>query len=384
MNAKKALDSLYFITVPEDFAFSSTAMKIDRTVPLPVQKKDSDAPGNFNMNELSPEQILAGILTVLAYDRHNEHLDYYRSIIKQARPGIYKELTEAAILKAKNEDWDLAEELFLSLNGLEPDNPAVTLNMALFLDQRAESYRRSGLHDDADAYDNDAGEYYKEAMDAEPPLPDAFFNAGFFYLKQHDFVEAKGCFETYLALTCDVDDNELGENGIYKKERAQEIIDSITNDNMDDEAFKNAYKLISSGQEEKGLAEIKTFIQTNQKVWNAWFLLGWGMRRLCRWEQAQQAFLQALECGGEQNADTYNELAICQMELGNLDAAKKSLLKALSIAPEDTKIISNLGYLAERQGNNTEARNYFTAVLEFAPGDIIAAAELAKLEGAAD
>lgn len=384
MNAKKALDSLYFITVPEQFAFSGAAMKIDRTVPLPVQKKDSDAPGNFTMDELSPEQILAGILTVLAYDRHNEHLDYYRSIIKQARPGIYKELTEAAILKAKNEDWDLAEELFLSLSGLEPDNPAVTLNMALFLDQRAESYRRSGLYDDADAYDNDAGEYYKEAMDAEPPLPDAFFNAGFFYLKQHDFAEAKGCFETYLALTCDADDKELGENGIYKKERAQEIIDNITNDNMDDEAFRNAYKLISSGQEEKGLAEIKKFIQSNQKVWNAWFLLGWGMRRLCRWEPAQQAFLQALECGGGQNADTYNELAICQMELGNLDAAKKSLLKALSIAPEDTKIISNLGYLAERQGNNAEARNYFTAVLEFSPDDVIAASELAKLEAAAD
>lgn len=384
MNAKKALDSLCFITVPENFEFSSAAMKIDKTIPLPVQKKDSDAPGNFNMDELSPEQILAGILTVLAYDRHNEHLDYYRSIIKQARPDIYKELTEAAILKAKNEDWDLAEELFLSLSGLEPDNPAVTLNMALFLDQRAESYRRAGLHEDADAYDNDAGEYYKDAMDAEPPLPDAFFNAGFFYLKQHDFVEAKGCFETYLALTCDVDDKELGENGIYKKERAQEIIDNITNDNMDDETFRNAYKLISSGQEEKGLAEIKKFLQANQKVWNAWFLLGWGMRRLCRWEQAQQAFLQALECGGDKNADTYNELAICQMELGNLDEAKKSLLKAFALSPEDTKIMSNLGYLAERQGNNAEAQKYFTAVLEFAPNDMIAASELAKLEAATD
>ena len=380
MNPKAPLESVYFISIPENFEFSNAALKIDRTIPLPVQKKDRDAPGNFNMEELAPEQILAGILTVLAYDHHNEHLDYYRSIIKQARPGIEKELTEAAILKTKNEDWDLAEELFLTLKGLLPDDPAVTLNTALFLDQRAESYRRSGLHDDADAYDNDAAEYYKEAMDAEPPLADAFFNAGFFYLKQHDFSEAKGCFETYLALTCDIDDKELGENGIYKKERAQEIIDNITNDNMDDQAFHNAYKLISSGQEEKGLEEIKKFLQTNQKVWNAWFLLGWGMRRLCRWEQAQQAFLQALSCGGDKNADTYNELAICLMELGNLDEAKKTLLKAFAISPEDTKIISNLGYLAEKQGNKEEAQKYFTAVLEFDPNDIIAASELAKLE----
>ena len=60
--------------------------------------------------------------------------------------------------------------------------------------------------------------------------------------------------------------------------------------------------------------------------------------------------------------------------------AKKTLLKAFAISPEDTKIISNLGYLAEKQGNKEEAQKYFTAVLEFDPNDIIAASELAKLE----
>src|SRR5574344_3137304 len=135
INQKTPLDSVYFINIPENFELSKAALKIEKSIPLPVQKKDKDAPGNFNMEELAPEQILAGILTVLAYDHHSEHLDYYRSIIKQARPGIENELTEAAILKTKNEDWDLAEELFLTLKGLLPDDPAVTLNTALFLDQ---------------------------------------------------------------------------------------------------------------------------------------------------------------------------------------------------------------------------------------------------------
>jgi len=55
-------------------------------------------------------------------------------------------------------------------------------------------------------------------------------------------------------------------------------------------------------------------------------------------------------------------------------------LKAFSIEPESTKIISNLGYLALAMGNKQEARDYFTAVLEFDPKDRIAASELAKLE----
>ena len=64
--------------------------------------------------------------------------------------------------------------------------------------------------------------------------------------------------------------------------------------------------------------------------------------------------------------------------------AQKCLMKALSLEPESTKIISNLGYLALAQGNKQEARNYFTAVLEYDPKDKIAASELMKLERSED
>ena len=378
MNPTNPLESVYFISLPENFDLNSATFQIDKTIPLPVQKKDTEE--TLRLEDITQEQILAGILTILAYDKHNKNLDYYRSIIKQVRPDIKKEMTEAAIMKAKNEDWDIAEELFMVLKGLDPEDSITTLNTALFFDQRAESYRQAELNEDADAYDNDALLHYKEAMNAEPAIPDAFFNAGFFYLKQHSFREAKDCFETYLALTCDSNDEELGENGIYKKERAQEILNHINNDNMDDEAFKRAYKLISSGQEEKGLEEIRTFIQKNPNVWNAWFLLGWGLRRIGRWADAEQAFNQSLNCGGENNCDTYNELAICLMEQGKTKEAKKSLQKALSINPENVKIISNLGYLSLKEGNIDDARKYFTIVLEYSPNDKIALSELAKLE----
>lgn len=380
MNGSKQLESIYYVSLPEDFELSKNAMHIDKTIPLPVQKKDKDSGGNFNMSELSSEQILSGILTVLAYDKKNEHLDYYRNIIKDARPNLKEELSAAAILKTKNEDYDLAEEIFMALRGFDPEDVAIILNTALFFDQRADSYRRSGLNEDADAYDSDAEEYYKMAMDWDPPPADAFFNAGFFYLKRHDFFNARGCFESYLALTCDVKDEELGENGIYKKQRAQEIINEIQNGNMDDERFKNAYKLIQSGQEEKGLEELRVFLQHNPDVWNAWFMLGWGLRRLGRYADAEGAFKKALECGGDQNADCYNELSICCLEQGKSDEAKAHLLKALAIDPENTKIISNLGYAALKQGDVSGAQKYFQTVLEYDPDDKIAAMELSRLE----
>ncbi len=374
------LDTVYFITLPDSFKLSDHAMHIDPSIPLPVQKKDKDAPGSFNMAELTEEQILAGILTVLAYDKTNKDILYYRSILKEARPNIKKEMTEAAILKAKNEDWDIAEEIFSALRGFDPEDMATVLNTALFFDQRGDSYRRSGLIDDADACDAEALNYYKEAMDADPAIPDAFFNAGFFYLKQHNFAEAKGAFETYIALTCDISDEDMGENGIYKKNRAQEILDNIKSRNMDDDHYKAAFDLISRGEEEKGLVEIKAFIEKHPNVWNAWFMLGWGLRRLERYADAKQAFLKAIDCGADKNADTYNELSICYMEEKNFKDAKKCLENALSLEPENTKIISNLGYLALKEGKPSEASRYFETVLEYDPNDKIAKAELENLE----
>ena len=63
MNTTNPLDSIYFMRVPEDFTFSAHAFKIDRSIPLPIQKRTDGAVADA---EISAEQILSGILLVLA------------------------------------------------------------------------------------------------------------------------------------------------------------------------------------------------------------------------------------------------------------------------------------------------------------------------------
>ena len=371
MNIANPLDSLIFISLPEEFKPGSSDFRLDPTVQLPVQLEFGKTAEDFDITALTWEQILAGILTILAYDLKNPHCKYYASLLLASRPNIKQELTEAAILKVHNEDYDIAEEIFLSLYGLDPDDMSNMLNMALFFDQRADSYRAANLFEDADAYDDSAYSYYKVVMESENIIPDAFFNAGFFFLKQKNFSRGKDCFETYIALTVDLTPEQLGENGDYKIQRANEIVTDINNRNLDDELFKTAYDLIANGEEEKGLESIRAFLEKNPTVWNAWFMLGWALRRLERWEDAKTALEQALQCEGA-NTDTYNELAICLTELGDYAQAKKLLTKAMQMDSENTKIMSNLGYIAMKEGNIDEARRFFLAVLEFSPNDKIA------------
>ncbi len=185
--------------------------------------------------------------------------------------------------------------------------------------------------------------------------------------------------ETYLSLVSAADINSLSENERYKHDRAAEIVADISSRNLEDEQFKAAYDFIAMGEEEKGMEQIRQFLEKNPKVWNAWFMLGWALRRLERWEDAKAAFKQALECGGE-NTDTFNELAICLLELGELDEAKKLLVRALSLEPDNTKIMSNLGYVSMKSGDIAQARKFFLAVLEFDPDDVIAKQMLEQME----
>ena len=377
------LDSLVFITIPAEHHLSSAFPGFDPSIPLPVQLAAPDA--EFKVTELTREMVLAGILTVFAWDSENAQIEYYRSIMKAVHPGIREEMTEAAILKIRNGDFDLAEEIFRSLRGLDPEDKMTVLNLALLMDERADNMRQAGLDEEAEAFDASAFEFYRDTMTSEPPIPTAFFNAGFFYLKQRNYRKAREVLETYLKIESSEDDTAK-----HRKEKAKEIVDNISSRDLDDDLFKSAYDFITMGDEERALEQIRLFMEHHPKVWNAWFLLGWALRRLERWEDARAAFMQALELGKVPNSgiesgytDICNELSICLMELGELAESRRWLVSALEEDSENTKIISNLGMVALRAGNKTEAEGFFRTVLEIDPKDRLALEMLAQIEGEA-
>lgn len=371
---------LLYIKVPDEYTFTAKIPGFDSSIPLPLLL-DSDGK-DFTAESISEEMILAGMLHVFAYQRDNQHIAYYRDIFKELRPDIRGEMTNAAILKIKNADFDLAERLLLALEGLFPEDIQTKLNVALLMDERARFYEQAGSEADADYYTDRAFEMYKEVLAAEPALPEAFFNAGFFFINQKNFLKAKSLFETYIQI--ETTHNDVTEQ---RKQKASELIEWITTQALDDELFKSAFDFIQMGEEDKALEKIREFLEHHPKVWNAWFLLGWALRRQERWQDAAEAFKHCLELGkGAQSelsvayCDICNELAICLMELDRFEESRQWLFSALEQEPENIKIISNLGTLALKEGNTDEAKAYFRTVLDMYPDDMLAVEILKKLE----
>ena len=371
---------LLYIKVPDEYTFTAKIPGFDSSIPLPLLL-DSDGK-DFTAESISEEMILAGMLHVFAYQRDNQHIAYYRDIFKELRPDIRGEMTNAAILKIKNADFDLAERLLLALEGLFPEDMQTKLNVALLMDERARFYEQAGSEADADYYTDRAFEMYKEVLAAEPALPEAFFNAGFFFINQKNFLKAKSLFDTYIQI--ETTHNDVTEQ---RKQKASELIEWVTTQALDDELFKSAFDFIQMGEEDKALEKIREFLEHHPKVWNAWFLLGWALRRQERWQDAAEAFKHCLELGkGAQSelsvayCDICNELAICLMELDRFEESRQWLFSALEQEPENIKIISNLGTLALKEGNTDEAKAYFRTVLDMYPDDMLAVEILKKLE----
>ena len=387
---KKEKSPIVFFPVPSKILNFAGDLKLNPEIPFPVEPPADDQE-SFDPEKISIEMIISGMLRViLAHSQNNtvekpedsphlktnnsrkdiplEWIDYYRRFVLTARPEIYHQFTVASIVKAQNGEFDMALEINAVIESLFPFSPGVLLNKALILDTMAASIEKNGHkaeRENVEALEAKALQAYEAALSTEPALPDTLFNAAFFFMRRKDFARARECFTQYIRTS---EHEEIPDN---KKKEAQKVLREISSQGLDDYSIREACDCINTGNNEEGLLKIKAFIERHPKAQNGWFLLGWTLRKLGRYSDGFESLKKAAQLGGG-NCDIQNEMAICLMELGDLKGAKKELEKALREEPENVKIISNLGVLAQKSGNMNEAEAFFRTVLELDPDDPLA------------
>ena len=300
-----------------------------------------------------------------------EWIDYYRAFVLTVKPEIYHEFTNASIIKAANGEFDMAMEISAILEGLFPGSSGVLLNRALILENKAAAMEKNGHN--AENINLEILSAYEKALSMEPVLPDVLFNAGFFFMRLGEYIRAGDCFSLYITAAEEAEKTGEIPSGIppEKIKQARKIIHEIKSQGLDDPIFQEAYSSVNRGNDEEGLKKMRGFIERHPKVWNGWFVLGWALRKLSRWEDGLEALKKAAELGGL-SCDIKNETAICLMELGDLNGARKELENALREEPENIRIISNLGVLAMKSGSGKEAAAFFRTVMELDPNDPLA------------
>jgi len=365
----KELERLVYISLPEETSRHILEdFDLDPSIPLPVEPP----PGvdSTQLADLSWEMIVSAMLKICAYQPDHPHMNYFRRFIRAVQFDIDEQMTRMGIVKARNGEFQIAEEIFRALVNFAPEEEKGFINLALVYEQAASSEKESGENEEAERFLQSAAYVYQRGLKFHPKSTQLHYNAGQFFLQRNNLKRAKEHFECYLDL-----DHEESE----KRNRITELLRELANQTQDDSLFSEAYGLIKKGEEKQGIEKIRRFLQRNGEVWNAWFLLGWALRKQESYEKAREAFMKCVELN-DSIPDAFNELAICNLELEQYKQAKGNLEKALSLEPENTKVISNLGILALKQGDFELAKRFFLTVIELDPSDTIASMYLDKID----
>lgn len=362
MNSKKnPLDSIIFISIPENLASISKDIKLDMGILLPVEIPAEISPADWQMENLNWEMIISGMLKILAYDVTHEHSQYYRDFILRVKPNIIQELTQSAIIKSQSHNFELSEEIFKALIGLQPKELRHKLNLAILFENQS-NYLTTLKKESESVHMKDlAEELYLQLIEQGDELADIYFNAAWFFFNKHDFLKTSELMSSYLH--CGEDEVKIAE--------AKKLISEADSLKNQDNQYGEAFLLISRDQNEEGLNIIENFLKENSSVWNAWFLKGWALRKLELYTDALEAFEEAIKRNPLQ-VEVLNEMSICYLELNDYEKARDRLMKAFEIDPENIKVISNMGILALKQNRNDEALGFFQTVLELEPEDPIA------------
>jgi len=353
------LERIIYISIPEDSQQEIEGFKIDTSILLPIEIPANKT--DWQIQDLSWEMIIAGMLKIFAWNSEHKDINYYRNLIDVVKPGLNDEMTRTAILKAESKDFEIAEEIFRALANYHPDIEQNLTNFALILEEQAILYESLKNFQLAEQKTDEAFSIYKKVIKLHPNSETAIFNAGNFYLKHDNMSKATQLLKHYLSITKDPD----------KQNHVKDILGKIQSLSNEDKIFTEAYELIKIGKEESGIKIIKQYITLNENVWNAWFLLGWAYRRTENYQKGKEALLKCLNLN-ENNVDTYNELSICYLELGEYTECRKKLAQALRLDGDNIKIISNFGILALKENKPDEALGFFKTVLEIEPNDSIA------------
>lgn len=329
-NRKERL-SVSYIHIPEVMKEAFSALSIDPSILLPVTTEDKKR--GLKESDITVENIIAGMLKSLAFDKEGKYADDYRKFLLSYDPELADKLEKAALSKQDKRDFTFAEELLLESYALSPSVKKCIELATVYSYLSADARNKNDLtHENRNL--SRALDTLEEGIERFGENEDLLSEMASFEAYVGELEEAKGYVERYLKVSSDEE----------KREEMKNLLEEVEYQIKNDKEIKEAYDYIMLGEGEKALPIIEGFISSNPKIWNGWFLKGWALRISGRYNEAKEALIECIKLG-ETNSEIYNELSMCELEGGNKELSKTYLETAHDLEPENLSIISNLAYL---------------------------------------
>lgn len=193
----------------------------------------------------------------------------------------------------------------------------------------------------------------------------AYYQLGFHYSNQNQFVKAKLTWDRALDLGLD-------------DETRTDIMENLAK--IDHKVrYEHAYNLVFQGKAEEGLQDLLDLESQYPDWWNLLFIISLAYKSLGDLGQAK-SYLEKILITRPTQVDTLVEMALCLAQEVNMTGAIDYLTRAAKLKKDDPEILCNLGMAYLHNGEEDEARYYIERAYEIDPTDEVTQACIRTLD----
>lgn len=193
----------------------------------------------------------------------------------------------------------------------------------------------------------------------------AYYQLGFHYSNQSQFVKAKLTWDRALDLGLD-------------DETRTDIMENLAK--IDHKVrYEHAYNLVFQGKAEEGLQDLLDLESQYPDWWNLLFIISLVYKSLGDLGQAK-SYLEKILITRPTQVDTLVEMALCLAQEANMPGAIDYLTRAAKLKKDDPEILCNLGMAYLHNGEEDEARYYIERAYEIDPTDEVTQACIRTLD----
>ena len=194
----------------------------------------------------------------------------------------------------------------------------------------------------------------EKILDIDDSFALAYYQLGFHYSNQNQFIKAKLTWDRALDL------------GIDEESRA-DIMENLSK--IDYKVrYEKAYNLVFQGKAQEALEDLLDLESQYPDWWNLLFIISLAYKSLGDLGQAK-SYLEKILITRPTQVDTLVEMALCLAQEANMPGAIDYLTRASKLKKDDPEILCNLGMAYLHNGEEDEARYYIGRAYEIDPTD---------------
>lgn len=237
---------------------------------------------------------------------------------------------------------------------MEPDDVMALYQYAIICQELSLTYQKD---EDIKAMNDfllEALASLERILDIDDSFALAYYQLGFHYSNQNQFIKAKMTWDRALDLGVD-------------EESAGDIRDNLGK--IDHKVrYEEAYNLVFQGKAEEALDDLLDLESQYPDWWNLLFIISLAYKSLGDLGQAK-TYLEKILMIRPSQVDTLVEMALCLAQEANMPGAIDYLTRAAKLRKDDPEILCNLGMAYLHNGEEDDARYYISRAYEIDPRD---------------